>query len=246
MVVLRMGGMTGIKVMAAPVPSSSLKRHNLLEIDKMLVELNKQKPEFIVRDGVIRLLETKVLSGKDDLLLINQNDSRKDALMEDFPQREYQAAEGLTAEMLTYLPGEEVLDFDICSQEHLAMVIQKWCESKKQPTVQPVDSHYEEFLREEKLAELQKACQNAIDEGVEVATSEGTKRFSLTMQDQINLLRLQNLLDKGCEAIPYHADGEAIWHWSCEDVQNILHEADCHIANHVYFSLLLTPYFPVF
>ena len=108
----------------------------------MLAELNKQKPEFIVRDGAIRLLEAKVLSGKDDLSFVDQNDSRKDALMEDFQQDEYQAAEGLTADMLTYLPGEEVLDFNTCSQEHLAMVIQKWCQQKNRPPVEPVDPLY--------------------------------------------------------------------------------------------------------
>ena len=91
------------------------------------------KPEFTVRDGAIRLLEAKAVSDKDDLFTMDRNDSelekhqglRKDVLVEDFPQMEYQAAEGLTAEMLTYLPGEEVLDFDTCSPEHLAMVIQK-------------------------------------------------------------------------------------------------------------------------
>jgi len=182
------------------------------------------KPEFTVRDGAIRLLEAKAVSDKDDLFTMDRNDSelekhqglRKDVLVEDFPQMEYQAAEGLTAEMLTYLPGEEVLDFDTCSPEHLAMVIQKWCMQKNRPPVESVDPLYEEFLRSEKLAAFNKACQNAIHEGVEVATSEGTKNFSLTLQDQINLLRMQNLLDKGCEAMPYHADEEAMRLWSCE------------------------------
>ena len=128
--------------------------------------------------------------------------------------------------MLTYLPGEEVLDFDTCSPEHLAMVIEKWCQQKNRPPVESVDPLYEEFLRSEKLAAFNKACQNAIDEGVEVVTSEGMKKFSLTLQDQINLLRLQNLLDKGCGAIPYHADGEAMRLWPREDVQKILQVTD--------------------
>ena len=131
------------------------------------------------------------------------------------------------------------MDFDICSQEHLAMVIEKWCQQKDRPPVEPVDPLYEELLRDEKLTELQKVCQNAIDEGVEVATSEGIKKFSLTMQDQINLLRLQNFLDKGCEVMPYHADGEAMRLWSRDDIQKILQVADRHITYHrVYFNLL--------
>jgi len=39
--------------------------------------------------------------------------------------------------------------------------------------------------------------------------------------------------------IPYHADGEAIRLWSHEDMQQIVQEADRHIAYHrVYFNLL--------
>jgi hypothetical protein len=179
-------------------------------------------------------MKAKTLSGEDNLLFVDQNDSRRDVLVEDF-----QAAEGLTAEMLTYLPGEEVLDFDNCSQEHLAMVVQKWCEQKNRPPAQPVDPLYEEFLRDEKLAEFQKACQEAIAEGIEVATSEGMKRFSLTLQDQINLMGLRNLPDKDSSAIPYHADGESFRLWSHDDVQKIFQAADRHIMYHrVYYSLL--------
>ena len=179
----------------------------------MKAELNTQKPEFTVQEGAIRL---SALSGK-----------------------EYQAAEGLTAEMLTYLPGEEVLDFETCSPEHLAMVIKKWCMQRNRPPVETIDPLYEEFLREERLAELQKSCQDAIYAGVEVATSEGMKKFSLTLADQINLIGLQNLLDKGCSAMPYHADGEAMRLWTVDDMQKILQAADRHVMEHrVYFSLL--------
>ncbi|MCL2745404.1 MAG: hypothetical protein FWE67_16310 [Planctomycetaceae bacterium] len=185
----------------------------------MRTEISIQQPEFTVQNGAVRLVKAKTLS--------------------DSLQMEYQTAEGLTAEMLTYLPGEEVLDFDSCSPEHLAMVIQKWCEQRNRPSVQPVDPLYEEFLREEKLSELQKACQEAIYKGVEVSTSEGTKRFSLTLPDQINLIGLRNMLDKGSSAIPYHADGEAMRLWSVDDVQAILQAADRRVMYHrVYFSLL--------
>ncbi|MDR0327913.1 MAG: hypothetical protein LBI05_06420 [Planctomycetaceae bacterium] len=51
---------------------------------------------------------------------------------------------------------------------------------------------------------------DAIDKGVEILTSEGTKDFSLMLWDQINLIRLRNLFDKGCLAMPHHAEGEPI------------------------------------
>jgi hypothetical protein len=192
----------------------------------MLTELNKQKPEFTVQDGAIRLSQVKNVSGGKNSLA-------------DFSQPEYQAAEGLTADMLTYLPGEEVVDFSELDEEHLAMIIHKWCSQRNQPLVEPVDPLYEKMLRDERLAEMQMACQNVIYEGVEVATSDGVKKFSLTMQDQINLLGLRNQLDKGCAAMPYHADGESVRLWSRDDLQMILQMADRHISYHrVYFSLL--------
>jgi hypothetical protein len=204
----------------------------------MLTEMNTQ-PEFTVQNGEIRLSKAKTLSGEDNLFVLDRNDSKLDLQVEDSLQVDYQAAEGLTADMLTYLPGEDVLDFDTCSPEHLAMVIQKWCMQRERPPIQAIDPLYEEFLREERLAEFQKTCQDAIYEGVEVETSEGMKKFSLTLSDQINLIGLRNLLDKGSSAILYHAVGEAIRLWSADDVQKILQEADRHIAYHrVYFSLL--------
>lgn len=178
-------------------------------------------------------MKEKTLSSTDTLFAIDQH-----TLVADFPQ-ECQAAEGLTGNMLTYLPGEEVLDFNTCSQEHLEMVIQKWCMQRNRPATPTVDPLYEEFLRNERLAELQRACQDAIYQGVEVSTSEGMKRFSLTLPDQINLIGLKSLLDKGHSAIPYHADGEAIRLWSHDDVQKIVREAGRHITYHrIYYSLL--------
>ena len=114
-----------------------------------------------------------------------------------------------------------------------------WCMQRTRQPVQSVDPIYEELLRDEKLAELQKACQDTITEGVEVTTSEGVKKFSLTIQDQINLMGLRNLLDKGVSAMPYHANGEPMRLWSREDMQKVWQATDRHITYHrVYFSLL--------
>ena len=218
----------------------------------MIPELNTQKPEFIVQDGAIRLLKIKVSSGGAETFFADREipalkmflKQHEDALVKDFPQEDYQEAEGLTGDMLTYLPDEEVLDFDHCSQERLAMIIQKYCR-RKQP-VPPVDPLYEEFLKEERLAAFQKACQTAIAEGVEVAVSEGTKKFSLTLQDQINLMSLRGILgqrvlagDMKSPTIPYHADGEPMRLWSGSDIQKILQSSDDHIMHHrVYYNLL--------
>ena len=91
---------------------------------------------------------------------------------------------------------------------------------------------------------FQKACQAAIAEGVEVATSEGMKKFSLTLPDQLNLIDLRKRLDgcvgdMNCCTIPYHADGEPMRLWSGNDIQKILQSADDHVMHHrVYYNLL--------
>jgi hypothetical protein len=213
----------------------------------MIEELNARKPEFVVKDGAIRLLKVKVFSDGKETFFAKRGDrslnkflkSNADAIVEDFPQEEYLGAEGLTGDMLEYNSDEETLNFEQCSHERLEMVIQKRCMRSERSHIQSVDPLYEEFLREERLAEFQKACQNAIYEGVEVETSEGTKRFSLTMADQMNLMNMRSLLDKGVPEIPYHADGEPMKLWSGSDIQKILQAADRHITHHrVYFSLL--------
>jgi hypothetical protein len=206
------------------------------------MEQNVQKPEFIVQDGVIRLLQVKVLSGEGSAFFLDRNDAKlkklasKDALVEDFPQEEYQAAEGLTSAMLTYLPGEEEVDFDQCSRECLEGIIQKYCMRMEQI---PIDPLRELLLKDERIKTFHKACQDAIEAGVEVDTSEGIKKFSLTLQDQMNLMTARYHLDEGYSAIPYHADGEPMRLWSADDMRKIVQEADAHIEYHrTYFNQL--------
>jgi hypothetical protein len=206
------------------------------------MEQNAQKPEFIVQDGAIRLLQVKVSSGEGSAFFLDRNDSQlkklvgKGALVEDFPQEEYRAAEGLTSDMLTYLPGEEKIDFDTCIPECLEGIIQKWCMRKNVP---PIDPMQETLLKDEMIRAFGSACRDAIEEGVEVDTSEGVKKFSLTLQDQINLMTARHQLDAGSLAIPYHADGEPMRLWSEKDMRRIIEESERHVLYHrMYFNQL--------
>lgn len=80
-----------------------------------------------------------------------------------------------------------------------------------------------DFVREKKLKELSAACNQTIENGIDVNMSDGkTHHFSLTTQDQLNLISLQAMVDQGQELIPYHADGELCKFYSSTDIHKII------------------------
>ena len=64
-----------------------------------------------------------------------------------------------------------------------------------------------EFTRESKLNETSRACRAAIESGFDLEIRGETKHFSLTAQDQLNLMSVQ-VMAQTQSLIPYHADGE--------------------------------------
>jgi len=96
-----------------------------------------------------------------------------------------------------------------------------------------------EFVRSRKLAELSEICENTISSGFDLVLSDGVSHhFSMSLQDQMNLVGLQRSLDRNEDPI-YHADGELMQFYSIEDAQDILAGANkwknYHIA--LYNSL---------
>lgn len=87
--------------------------------------------------------------------------------------------------------------------------------------IPPEDSEAEEqleFIRQRKIEQMSQSCNDAIVSGVDVVLSDGnTHHFSLTIEDQLNLISLQGMLSSGAEAVPYHADGEECRYYSAED-----------------------------
>lgn len=75
-----------------------------------------------------------------------------------------------------------------------------------------------DFVRQRKIEQMSQLCNDAIVSGVDVELSDGnTHHFSLTLEDQMNLLSLQSMIFAGADAIPYHADGEECRYYSAED-----------------------------
>lgn len=101
---------------------------------------------------------------------------------------------------------------------------------------EPVDGSVE-LVRENIITQMSAACSAAIIGGVDVTLSDGkTYHFSLTLEDQLNLLSLQGMLAAGAEAVPYHADGEECRYYSAADFNTIAEAA-------TYWKLYQESYF---
>ena len=82
------------------------------------------------------------------------------------------------------------------------------------------------ITREAVTASMRRACADAITGGVDVVLESGeTCHFSLTLEDQLNLMNLQSMADAGAAQLPYHADGEDCRYYSPEELHTITQAA---------------------
>lgn len=97
-----------------------------------------------------------------------------------------------------------------------------------------------ELVREAKIREMSQTCEDIITEGVDVVLSNGeTHHFSLTVQDQLNLITLTKYVEAGENHIPYHADGELCIYYTAQDIQAIVSAATIWKTYHTtYFNSL--------
>ena len=78
------------------------------------------------------------------------------------------------------------------------------------------------ITREAVTDAMRKACADAITGGVDVVLENGeTCHFSLTLEDQLNLMNLQSMAGAGATRLPYHADGENCRYYSPEELHTI-------------------------
>lgn len=97
-----------------------------------------------------------------------------------------------------------------------------------------------EYVREMKIVALSNACNKVIESGFDVTLSDGSSyHFSLTTQDQLNLLSLSAMIAAGATSIPYHADGELCKYYTADDMANITAMATAHKTYHTsYYNSL--------
>ena len=97
-----------------------------------------------------------------------------------------------------------------------------------------------EYIRSVKLAEMNSTCNKTITNGFDITLSDGNSyHFSLTTQDQLNLITLASMVEGGETQIPYHADGEPCKFYSVEDINAIITKATEFKTYHIsYFNSL--------
>lgn len=91
------------------------------------------------------------------------------------------------------------------------------------------DNVYEatlKYIMQSKIKEMSNTCNHLITNGFDIELSDGeTHHFSLTIQDQLNLITLSSLVSSGETEIPYHADGELCKFYSPVDIMSIVAKA---------------------
>lgn len=97
-----------------------------------------------------------------------------------------------------------------------------------------------DFMKSRKINEMNSVCLKTITDGFDIVLSDGEPHhFSLTTQDQLNLITLSTMVASGKTEIPYHADGELCKFYSLDDINAILNAATTYITYHEsYFNAL--------
>lgn len=108
-----------------------------------------------------------------------------------------------------------------------------YVEPEPMPSVPTLDE-----FKAAKIAEMNAAQQEIIKHGVEVTLSDGTKeRFTLKDQDQLSLMGLQTLAERGDNQIPWH-DADNAQHckyYTAEDIKRITAAAMALISYQVTY-----------
>lgn len=99
-----------------------------------------------------------------------------------------------------------------------------------------------DYVKEAKVKEMKTECNKMITNGFDVELSDNqSHHFSLTVQDQLNLITSSQMVADGAETIPYHADGELCKYYTSEDMEKIIAKANAFKTYHVaYFNSLKT------
>ena len=95
-----------------------------------------------------------------------------------------------------------------------------------------------EYVREAKIKEMSTACRNTIEAGFDIELRGETYHFSLTTQDQLNLMSL-SVLAQTQTLIPYHADGEECTFYTSDEINTLVQKMnELKIYNTAYYNAL--------
>lgn len=91
----------------------------------------------------------------------------------------------------------------------------------------------------EKIAEMSKACNKAIEAGIDCDFDGVTKHYSLTNNDQANIANMFNAILIGATGYPYHADGEECAEMSKKDIIVLYTTMQSYITSQVTYNNML-------
>lgn len=96
------------------------------------------------------------------------------------------------------------------------------------------------LLKQTKIKEMSEICHNNITNGVRLILSDNKlHHFELSLEDQINLLEIKYLIDKGETSFIYHETDCLCKEYSLEDMQKIIDASLKHKQHHLtYFNKL--------
>ena len=99
-----------------------------------------------------------------------------------------------------------------------------------------------DFIRTSKIKEMSYICNQVIEHGFDVEIQEETHHFSLTVQDQLNLITLSSMAAQGVQQIPYHADGELCKFYTAAEINIIVNQATMFKTYHTTYYNALKAY----
>ena len=113
-------------------------------------------------------------------------------------------------------------------------------ENPNAPEQSAADSQVLSLVLEAKIKTLSNRCAAEIKNGFDILLSDGLRhRFSLSLEDQINMLSLKDALDAGEQRIAYHGVDEPYQFFTAEDIGRILEKKEyCKNYNLLYFNSL--------
>ena len=78
-----------------------------------------------------------------------------------------------------------------------------------------------EYVRAAKITEMSATCRRTIEGGFDLDLRGETHHFSLTTQDQLNLMSI-SVMAQTQDLIPYHADGEESTFYTAEEINQVI------------------------
>lgn len=101
-----------------------------------------------------------------------------------------------------------------------------------EPDPEPVYEPTLDELKTSKKSEVSAACEQTIARGVDVQLPGGVEHFSLTSNDQINLIGSQAAVTAGEQKIAYHEDGKPCRYYTPDEIGLIVQRTMFWVGYH--------------